>query len=274
MKFQSIGVGPTAKLSLRVSVATLCRVILPRPTDEARMLALEHKATVFADGGDIQVLVKAQPFGGAIRIMDDVRLFTRMDGFNFDSERSRAEGDFRIFIQPVKWEALREYCLQLDDNEVEPYLDVDPSRELVEEFEDALGIQLSPEQYNLKRLWTVVENEAAPTENVRAHGNLTARIYYVSEIQVTDPTICRLMINNSERYPAQVLRVMALEDAQRYGSGRANAMLITPFDKLNEVVRTVSPEKRGLPLDYEGTILDGNVIAILEELSVPKYDFY
>ncbi len=41
-----IGVGPTAELSLRVSVSTLSRVVFPHPADGVPMLALEHKATL------------------------------------------------------------------------------------------------------------------------------------------------------------------------------------------------------------------------------------
>ena len=71
-----------------------------------------------------------------------------------------------------------------------------------------------------------------------------------------------------------MLQGIALENTQRFGSGRANAMVITPFDKINEVFRTISPDERGLQLEYEGTMLDGNVIAILDNFSVPKYEFY
>ena len=62
-----IGIGPTTELSLRVSVASLARVIFPSPEDGTPMLALEHRATLLP--GEEQVVVKAQPFGGAVRIL-------------------------------------------------------------------------------------------------------------------------------------------------------------------------------------------------------------
>ena len=45
-----IGIGATAELSLRVSVATLVRVLIQNPNDDELMLALERKATLRRDG--------------------------------------------------------------------------------------------------------------------------------------------------------------------------------------------------------------------------------
>ena len=64
------GVGRTAELRLRVSVATLARVVFPNPGDNLPMLALEQKGTVATEDGQQRVIVRAQPFGGAIRIGD------------------------------------------------------------------------------------------------------------------------------------------------------------------------------------------------------------
>ena len=80
--------------------------------------------------------------------------------FHFDSERSRAEQDFRIFIHPSAWPSLREFCLQhiiLDDD---PILETSPSRELVEEFAETMSIDLRPEQYVCRPVTTMVENKA------------------------------------------------------------------------------------------------------------------
>ena len=41
-----IGVGATDELSLRVSVATLVRVLFKNPSDDELLLALERKATL------------------------------------------------------------------------------------------------------------------------------------------------------------------------------------------------------------------------------------
>ena len=60
------GIGATPDLSLRVSVATLVRVIFENPANGEWMLALERKATL----QNTEVEVKSHPFGGAIRILD------------------------------------------------------------------------------------------------------------------------------------------------------------------------------------------------------------
>jgi hypothetical protein len=103
------GVGPTEGLSLRVSVATLDRVIFKRPADGTLMLALERKATLIGDTDKRSVYVRAQPFGGAVRILSLDALREVVDAFKFDSNRSEAEQDFRLLIQPVAWEAVKQF---------------------------------------------------------------------------------------------------------------------------------------------------------------------
>src|SRR5574341_1303411 len=141
------GIGATGELSLRVSVATLVRVVFKHPSHGAWMLALERKATLRETENGRVVEVKSQPFGGAIRILDVDAIHDLIGDFHFDSERSRTEQDFRLFIRPSSWSELREFCLEhlmiVDD----PILETDPSRELTEEFADTLNIHLKPEQY-------------------------------------------------------------------------------------------------------------------------------
>src|SRR6187200_928878 len=141
------GIGPTGELSLRVSSATLVRVLLARPTDGEPMLALERKATLH-DGTKGQVVeVKAQPFGGALRIQDLGSLQRILGDFHFDGQESLAEQDFRIFIRPSDWEAVRAFCLRHIHSPKDPILETDPTRELTEEFADTLGIELKQDQY-------------------------------------------------------------------------------------------------------------------------------
>jgi len=52
---------------LRVSIATSNQVIFPHPENGTLMLALERKATVLKDGN---VNVRAQPFGGGVKILN------------------------------------------------------------------------------------------------------------------------------------------------------------------------------------------------------------
>ena len=70
---------------LRVSVATYNQVVFSHPENGVTMLALERKATALEDGN---VSVRAQPFGGGIRILDSVSLKQILGEIEFDSERS------------------------------------------------------------------------------------------------------------------------------------------------------------------------------------------
>jgi hypothetical protein len=266
-----IGVGPTAELNLRVSVATLSRVVFPHPADGIPMLALEHKASLSSRDTEALLDVKAQPFGGAIRILYPNRLFTLVGGFNFDSVRSRSEGDFRIYIRPACWENVRDFCLQNRAEEDDPDLEIDPTRELVEEFEDALGIKLQADHYDVKPIGIVVENEPARTTNLRAAGAPTARIYRVYEVQILDSGLCQSMITNSEANPSRVLQRLALNDARKGGRGRANAILAAAEDGIRAAYLAIPPEIRGQPLPFADTVLEGNVAAVLEGVQVTKY---
>lgn len=271
MNDQQIGVGPTQELSLRVSVATLVRIVFPHPKNGIPMLALEHRATWFPRDDQDQVSVKVQPFGGAVRILELNGFLSQVGRFNFDSERSRSEQDFRVFIQPNSWEKVREYCLDHLSRDESSDLESNPSRELEEEFEDALGVQLQPEQYYIEPLKIIVENQPAPTANIYAVDTPTVRIYRVFNIQISDLSLHRMMIANSEQHPNLILQRMAFEDGQKTGRGRANAILAAPEAQIQAVYLSVPPEQRGNPLPFADTVLEGNVAAVLEDIFVPKY---
>ena len=266
-----IGVGATDALSLRVSVATLVRVLFKNPRVDELMLALERKATLrrTAEGGAVRV--KSQPFGGAIRIFDLRTVHDLVDDFHFDSERSRAEQDFRIFIRPSSWSSLREFCLQhivLDDDLI---LETSPSRELVEEFGETLRVDLRPEQYVSKPVATVVENRAVLTENIHAAGTPTVRIYRIYEAAITDSFLPHAMLKRGRDLSHQRLSELAIADARRGGKGKANAVLTLPWERLQSVYRAMVPAERDIPIVFEENRLDSTVAAILEEIAVPRY---
>jgi hypothetical protein len=268
---QHIGIGSTEKLSLRVSVATLTRVVFPHPENGTPMLALEHKATMVPGGEEPQVVAKVQPFGGAIRILDSNRLMAQVGDFNFDNERSRLERDFRIYIQPAVWNTVRDFCLRQLGQKANSALESDPSRELHEEFEDTLRVHLSSEQYTLKYIRIILENEPSPTAIVHAAGTPTVRIYRIDEVLIDDPNLCKLMIANSQAHTRQIMEHLALEDAQQGGHGRANAMFVAPLAQTREAFLAVPPEQRSAPLPFGDTLLEGNVAAMLDGVPVPKY---
>ena len=135
-----IGVGATEELSLRVSVASLAKVLFKHPRAEHTMLALERMATLRETEDGHQVTVKAQPFGGAVRLRMASALQALIGDYHFDSERSRSEGDFRLQIRPSDWEKVKRFCLQHLQDEDEAVLESGPERELVEEFADSLKL--------------------------------------------------------------------------------------------------------------------------------------
>lgn len=266
-----IGVGATENLNLRVSVATLVRVLFENPRDGNLMLALERKATLREAESGRFVEVKSQPFGGAIRILDLRALRDRIRDFHFDSERSRSEQDFRIFIQPSSWETVREFCIEHFSRVDSPVLETDPGRELAEEFADALKINLRQDQYIHKPVAIVVEEDPAPTENIHAKGILTVRVYRIFEATISDPSLAHTIMINSESLSHQDLCDLALEDAQNGGKGRANAILALQMKLISNVYLAMSPKERHAPILFEKNLLDETVPAVLDGITIPKY---
>ncbi len=261
------GIGATPELSLRVSVATLVRVLFKDPTNGELMLALERKATLHKT----EVEVKSQPFGGAIRILDLNALHDLIGDFHFDSELSSSEQDFRLFIRPSSWSAIREICIERLSTVDDPILETDPVRELAEEFADALQVNLKPEQYTRMPVATVIENEATPTQNIHAKGMPTARVYRIFEAAISDTSLVDIMIKNSADVSHQELCQCVFEDAQNSGEGRANAILTLPVNRLMDFYLAKSPQERNSSTLFEQHRLDETVLAVLEDITVPKY---
>jgi hypothetical protein len=265
------GIGATGNLSLRVSAATLAKVIFEYPGNGELMLALERKATLHKAKTGRLVEVKSQPFGGAIRIQNLSMLHDVIGDFHFDSHHSRAEQDFRIFIRPSDWETVREFCVQHFSRVDDLILETSPGRELAEEFFDALKINLKPEQYIYKPVATVVENDPAPTENIHAQGVLTVRVYRIFEVRIVDSSLTDILITNSESLSHQTLCALALEDVKNNGKGRANAILALPLKHITDHYLSISPEKRNAPVLFDNNRLDETVSLVLEDIPVPKY---
>lgn len=267
----NIGIGATKELSLRVSVASLAKVLFNHPQDGYPMLALERKATLREDESGQDVTVKAQPFGGAVRLRDVSALQSLIGAFHFDSQRSRSERDFRVQIRPSDWETVKRFCLQHLQDEDEAVLEAGPERELVEEFGDALKINITPSQYRLKRIGPVIENTPAHTDNIHAAGSPTVRLYNVFEVRIVEPSLATAMLSNSEQYSDQDLQELALQDARRGGKGRANAMLALPLGFVSDAYAAIPPQERDSPITIQGHCLDGNIPAVFEDVVAPRF---
>ena len=266
---QEIGVGATEELSLRVSVATLVSVLFDNPEDGRTMLALERTATLRDIEGRPELIVKAKPFGGAVRLTNPQILKEQIGYFQYDSERSRAEGDFRIQIYPPSWEKVKEICWEHLKGMEKDILDSSPERELAEEFEETLNVRITSDQYHLKPRGMIVEDLPVGTDNVRAEGLPTVRIYCVFEARMEAPEIIRMMLANHRGYSEKDLQNMAWEDALQGGKGRANAILALGLDELKKLYRSIATDRRREPISIRGHQLDGNVLAILEEVDNP-----
>ena len=254
---------------LRVSVATYNRVLFQHPEDGTTILALERQATVMNDGS---VSVRAQPYGGGIHILNPTPLKKIVGEIQFDSERSKHERDFRILVPPSKWELIKEYCLRHLEDEEEIDLEIDPDRELNEEFFETIKVKLSPDQYTVVPLGFVIENQPVRSENAYARGQLTVHLYRIYEVRVVDAVLSTIMLTISQLYADRDLEALALQDFENYGRGRFNTILALPLDRVTDAYLALGPEERYREITVDGHALDESVLAILGEIGVPQYE--
>jgi hypothetical protein len=252
--------------ALRVSVATVNRVLFNHPVHGQSMLALERKATAVGEADHLEAYVRAQPFGGAIRILDSAALRKQIGDFEFDSEKSRVEQDFRILIPASRWEIVRNFCLAEFKNTHGSLLEIDPLRELAEEFTDTLQEDLMAEQHLTVPVNVVVENSPAPTANPRALDHPTARVYRVFETLIIDPHLVHMLLASCETVSDQDLARQALDDQRQGGPGWANGILVTRLAKLVKFFASLPTEARHASRVVGNTTLDGNLYALLDDL--------
>lgn len=249
---------------LRVSVATYNQVVFPHPKDGTTMLAMERKATVLKDGS---INVRAQPFGGGVKILDAKPLEELIGEIQFDSERSKQEQDFRILIEPSQWEAVKQYCLQHLAQPDDSALESAPDRELAEEFDETMGVELKQSQYTVESTGFVLEDKPVFTENWHAHGFPTVRVYRVYKVQLIDEGICQTLLATTQRVSDDELRESALEKE----GGRANSVLALPLHILRETYLAFPPEARYQKIKVAGNQLDESVLAVLGDVDVLQY---
>jgi hypothetical protein len=265
------GVGATAALSLRVSVATLVRVILRHPETGELILALERKATLVEERGNSTVEVIAQPFGGAIRIRDLSVLRDRIGKFHFDSEESRLARDFRIFIPPTSWNAVQAFWLGHLLQDADAIIETDPRRELAEEFSEAMGISLRSDQYDLTPQGLVIEDNPTPTANFHNRNRPTVRIYRVFDARITDSSLSRTMVTISKEVSDQDLYRSVVEKAMSGEKGRQNSVLAVPLDALCKIYWALPEAARDERIFFHHHKLDETVAAVLSGMPVPRY---
>ena len=261
------GVGATDALSLRVSVATLARVQFEAPEDGRTMLALERTATLRGTGAHRNVNVVTKPFGGGVRLTDPDALREAIGPFQFDSERSRLEQDFRLQIRPETWTRLEAMCRHQLTAGHAGILDPSPLRELTEELGDTLGIAALPEPYRLRPLRTLIQGTPRKTESVRAPGRPTVRVYYVFELVVEDEEIIGAMVEGSRTISDRDLA----DAAKRSERGRANGVLVLGLQALREAWLGVPLRGRGDGLRLGEHRLAGNVPAVLDGIELPGF---
>jgi len=247
---------------LRVSAAAVCRVIFPHPHTSATQLVLERRIT----HGETANRVLAQPFGGALRILDPDGLRAAVGNFTYDSIRSSDEQDLRILIQPNDWEMVKGFILAQMQSKQPDVIETDPCRELEEEFVESVGIRLLPEHYTYRPVGISVQDRPTPTTNPRLPGASTTRIYRVFEVAILDASVCGAVLKKSQRYTDEDLLALAEALAAHEGKGRVNGALVIPFEDVRNAYQRSSPHSSFQPLSIHGHTLDSSTAVLFEDL--------
>ena len=263
MKTDDFATGATNELSVRVSVAVLVRLLFNNPGDGKIMLVLERTANLQPIEGNLEVLVRAKPFGGAVMLLNPQALQDMIGHFNYDSEKSRQERDFRIMIQPSSWKKIKKICRDHFHGTEKGILDDSPVRELEEELQDSLAVKIKADNFKLRLTNMIIENVPQKTKNMRARDFSTFRIYYIYEALLQDPKLITMVLENSKGYSDKDLHELAYQDKRQGGRGRANAVLALPLDEVFEKYRSVSNDNRRRSMYFKEHLLDGNVWAII-----------
>lgn len=256
-------------LKLRVSVATYNQVIFRHPEDGNMMLALERRATVLPDGS---VIVRSQPFGGGVHILNPTALQAMIGRLQFDSERSKQEQDFRILIPPSKWEIIKQYCLRHLKHEDDSELETEPDRELTEEFIETIKVKLRPPQYTVQPLGFTIENNPVRSRNEYARGQLTVHLYRTFRAEIIDPLLGNIMWSISQLYKDEDLGMLAQKNFEYSDSGHVNTILTLPLSKVKESFLALPLEARYQKVIVDDHEVDESVLAILEDIDVPQYE--
>ena len=256
----------------RVSVATLDRVVFQGTRGAPQMLILERTATLGRDKAPNSSIVWAKPFGGAVHILDVEALRQQIGDFEFDSQRSRSEQDFRILVPAVAWDKVKQFCLLHLVKPDDAIIETSPQRELAEEFMDALRINLEPGQVFSRTAGFVVENTPAPTGNLYGPGVPTVRIYHIFEVNILESSIRTALLENSNRYSDLDLQAMVAADAVHGGKGRANAALALQLHTVINSYLKIPLLQRAKSLTVDGHLFETSVIAVLENVDAPQYE--
>ena len=118
----------------------------------------------------------------------------------------------------------------------------------------------------------MLENKPAATENPRAVGLRTVRIYRVCEARILDADLWNAILLSSQKYSDRDLEELATRDARSGGKGWTNAFLAVPEKNLHRFYVSLPETERDFPAVFADTLMADNVPALLKDLMIPKFE--
>jgi hypothetical protein len=192
----------------------------------------ECKATVEIKEGKERAVVQLQPIGGASLLKDPQKLLQNLGRFNFDSEESKRDQDFRIFV--ADWNKVAKFCHKHFLEPGNAVLECDPRREIEEELEETLGGKVSPDQYNLSWLGINTQEEALASARMGQNQAKTKRIFNLFEAKICDPALeSRILQAALDTDPQALIEKARAKALSGKGKGKASALIAVPKEALD-----------------------------------------
>jgi hypothetical protein len=253
------------EFNLRVSVAPLARTILLDPESGQIMLILERKATVTDHARPHDVQVRAQPLGGASEILDPAALREHIGHLHYDSEESAEKRDFRILIRASEWEDLQRFVAHCFLHPGHSPFETEPHREVAEELENTLGLEITPSFFQTRAISPLVQNEPTSGCAPSSGQKQTVRLYHIHNVEITHAPLVRAILRQSREMTDEKLAEQARRDLQsgQLDSGRANAPLALPLEAMLEEIQQSPGELSRSILQIAGREMYENVLAVL-----------
>lgn len=253
------------EFNLRVSVAPLARTILLDPESGRIMLVLERKATVTDHARPHTVQVRAQPLGGASQILDPAALRERIGHLHYDGPESAENHDFRIMIRESEWEELRQFVAHCFLHPEHSPFETEPHREVAEELEKTLGLEISPSFFQTRAISPLVQNEPTPGCTPSSGQKQTVRLYHIYTLEITYAPLAGAILRQSRELTDEKLKELARRDLKpgQRDSGWANALLALPLEAFLDEISQLPGGLDESVLQIAGREICENVLAVL-----------
>ncbi len=253
-----------AQNKVRVSVGSLTLLTISDPLDQKEYFAFERRATGSSERGRKTWSTKSVPFGGAIKIKDKSALVDLIGDFDFDSDESRENNDFRIIVDRRKWKKIKIFCERSISQNNKRVIDFDPFDEIKEEIWKPTKIEVTRKKLSTKRIGTFANDFPVPTENINTPGKQTYRFYCLYNTRVVDQQLAKKLLKHADLRMDKECGFTAIKSRRTKGDGRYNSILMVGKKEFEEFISSQAQKEIKSGFHYKNFWMAGNVATLFK----------